>query len=123
MFDAFELERPGHAEPMGVGAIRVFVTRVSKAREEIVELIPDRRLSYVLLSGFPLRNYRADVDLTPDASGGTSISWRASFDPIYRGTGWFWRLFLARVLKKSAADLAAGAENPRVVAQLQGAAM
>jgi hypothetical protein len=57
-----------------VGAIRVFITKVSRAREEIVELIPDRRLSYVLLSGYPFRDYRADVDLEPTGDGGTVIS-------------------------------------------------
>jgi hypothetical protein len=110
-FDAFELERPGHAEPMGVGAIRVFSTAVSRAREEVVELVTDRRLSYILLSGFPFLNYRADVDLTAVAEGGTVIDWRASFDPKYPGTGWFWRLFMTTVLRKIATDLAARAEK------------
>ena len=70
MFDRFELERPGRDEPFGLGAVRVFITKVSRAREEIVELVPERRLSYVLLSGLPLRGYRADVDIAPEASGG-----------------------------------------------------
>jgi hypothetical protein len=96
MFDRFELERPGRDEPFGVGAIRVFITKVSRAREEIVELVPERRLSYVSLSGLPLRNYRADVDIAPEASGGAVIDWRASFEPKHFGTGWFWRLFMAR---------------------------
>jgi hypothetical protein len=109
MFDKFELERPGRDEPYGVGAIRVFITKVSRAREEIVELIPDRRLSYVLLSGYPFRDYRADVDLEPTGDGGTVISWRASFYPKHFATGWFWRLFMARVLAKTAAQLAAEA--------------
>ena len=51
MFNAFRLERLGRDEPFGVGAVRVFITSVSKAREEIVELVPNQRLSYVLLSG------------------------------------------------------------------------
>jgi hypothetical protein len=118
MFDSFELERPGQSEPMGLGAIRVFITKVSRAREEIVELIPGRRLSYILLSGLPFRNYRADVDLAPTAEGGTSISWQASFDAKYAGTGWFWRLFMTRILRHTASHLAAGAENPDVVARL-----
>jgi hypothetical protein len=110
MFDAFELERPGNEEPMGLGAIRVFSTALSRAREEIVELVPDRRLSYILLSGFPFNNYRADVDLSPRADGGTSIDWRASFEAKYPGTGWFWRLFMTAVLRKVASDLASAAD-------------
>jgi hypothetical protein len=110
MFDAFELERPGNEEPMGLGAIRVFSTALTRSREETVELVPDRRLSYALLSGFPFTDYRADVDLSPRADGGTSIAWRASFDPKYPGTGWFWRLFMTAVLRKVASDLASAAD-------------
>jgi hypothetical protein len=107
MFDKFELERPGRDEPYGIGAIRVFSTKVSRAREEVVELIPDRRLSYILLSGFPLVGYRADIDLAPTPEGGTSISWRASFTPRHSAMGWFWRFFIARVLDTTARRLAA----------------
>jgi Polyketide cyclase / dehydrase and lipid transport len=66
---SYELERPGQVTPCGLGAIRIFRTGTVTSREEIVELIPDRRLSYTLLSGLPLRGYRADIDLTPDGSG------------------------------------------------------
>jgi uncharacterized protein YndB with AHSA1/START domain len=111
MFDAFELERPGEGGRSGVGEIHVFSTALTHAREEVVELVPDRRLSYILLSGFPFKDYRADVDLSVREDGGTSIAWRASFDPKYKGTGWFWRLFVTAVLKKVASDLAIGAED------------
>jgi uncharacterized protein YndB with AHSA1/START domain len=111
IFDAFELVQPGEGGPSGVGEIHVFSTALTRAREEIVELVPDRRLSYILLSGFPFRDYRADVDLSAREDGGTSIEWRAAFDPKYKGTGWFWRLFMTAVLRKIASDLAAGAEK------------
>src|SRR5271163_2315943 len=111
MFDRFELERPGKDDPFGVGAIRVFITKVSRAREEIVELVPERRLSYALLSGFPFRGYRADVDVAPGPGGGSVIDWRASFEPKQFGTGWFWRLFMAGVLATTARQLAAAAED------------
>jgi uncharacterized protein YndB with AHSA1/START domain len=111
IFDGFELVRPGEGGPSGVGEIHVFSTALTRAREEIVEFVPDRRLSYILLSGFPFKDYRADVDLSAREDGGTSIAWRAAFDPKYKGTGWFWRLFMTAVLKKIAADLAAGAEK------------
>ena len=119
IFDAFELERPGRHEPYGVGAIRVFITNVSRVREEVVELIPDRRLSYVLLSGFPFREYRADVDIDRTNGGGTSISWCASFYPKHFGTGWFWRLFMKRILATMATQLASAAERSATLAHLQ----
>jgi hypothetical protein len=97
----------------------VFRTPTSCATEEVVELIPDRRLSYVLLSGMPFRDYRADVDLAPLQDGGTSIRWQSSFHAKYPGTGWFWRMVMNRVLKNTAEKLAAGAEDPAIVAAAQ----
>ena len=110
MFKSAELEQPGQDEPYGVGSIRVFSTSVTRAREQVVELIADRQLSYVLLSGLPFRNYRADVRLTSPGGSGTRIDWTASFQCRY-GTGWFWRLFMNGVLSKLAEQLAVAAEK------------
>ena len=110
MFKSTELEQPGQDEPYGVGSIRVFSTSVTRAREQVVELIADRQLSYVLLSGLPFRNYRADVRLTSPGGSGTRIDWTASFQCRY-GTGWFWRLFMNGVLSKLAEQLAVAAEK------------
>lgn len=77
-------------------------------------MVADQRLSYVLLSGFPMLNYQASVDLEPAPGGGTAISWRAAFDPKYPGTGWFWRLVMKNVLATIALQLAeAAASGPR----------
>jgi hypothetical protein len=109
MFVSSGLERPGDAEPEGVGAIRTFATQVSRTRELVTKLVPDRQLSYHLLSGFPFRNYHADVVLTP-LSEGTRIDWTATFLCRY-GTGWFWRTFMNRALSDMARKLAATAER------------
>jgi hypothetical protein len=92
IFNSAVLERAGNHEPYGVGAIRIFSTRTSKTREQVTELIPNQKLSYVLRSGLPLRDYRADVCLIPSDDGGTRVSSTASFQCAY-GTGWFWRTF------------------------------
>jgi uncharacterized protein YndB with AHSA1/START domain len=110
LFDSSELERAGNDERLGVGAIRTFSTRVSKTREQVTELIPDQKLSYVLLSGLPLRNYQAVVHLSSPESGITLLSWTASFQCRY-GTGWFWRIFMNHTLSKVAMQLAAAAEK------------
>lgn len=94
LFDAFDLERQGQDDPLGVDAIRVFSTRVSRAREEVVEMVPGRCLVYTLLSGFPFQDYRAEVDLLPGPTGKTLIRWHSSFRARYFGTSWFWRLFM-----------------------------
>jgi hypothetical protein len=93
--------------------MRVLTTPLAKVREETVDLVPNRRLSYVLLSGLPLRNYRADVDLEPLGDGAIMIVWRATFEKKYPGTGWFWQWLLGRVIKRVAEDLASGANDPR----------
>lgn len=117
LFDGFALEREGTGDDrLGVGAVRVFTTKVSRAREEVVEIVPDRRLSYVLLSGLPFENYRADVDLVPQADGGTLIRWRSRFDPRPAWMGWFWRGFMIRTLGQIGEQMARAAEDPAIVA-------
>lgn len=86
-------------------------TKLTTAREEVVEIVPNRRFSYELLSGFPFREYRADVDLLESDNRQTTIKWQASFYPRYAGTGWFWRLFMTQVLKSLAARLAAAGDH------------
>jgi uncharacterized protein YndB with AHSA1/START domain len=106
--ETYELERPGATSPCGLGAIRVYRTGRYTSREEIVELVPDRRLSYTLLSGLPLRGYRADVDISPDGDG-TVIHWRSRFTAAVPGTGWLYRLSLGRFIQRCADGLAAHA--------------
>ncbi|WP_151769864.1 SRPBCC family protein [Streptomyces abyssomicinicus] len=89
-----ESEAPGGGE--GVGAVRVFRTGRHVSRERIVASVPDRHFAYVLLSGLPLRDYRADVELTPGEDGGTTIRWRSVFRAKVPGTGWIYRAALHR---------------------------
>jgi len=117
MVGGYEMERPGRNEPHGLGEIRILRTWPFTAREEMVEFIPNRKVSYVLLSGFPMLNYRGETTLTPLPGGGTRIDWVSSFDPKYRSTGWFWRRFMTWVLTNMVRDLAAGAEDG-VIARL-----
>lgn len=78
--ESFDLERPGGAD--GLGEVRVFTTGRVRVREEIVERQAARRLTYTLLSGLAVRDYRAVIDLTP-RRGGTEIRWHTTF----RGEG------------------------------------
>lgn len=114
LFDSYELERPGQIDPLGVGSVRVFATRVSKTREEVVELVPNRRLSYTLLSGLPFVGYRADVDLEPRPGGGTLIRWCSRFRVKHFGVGWFWAWFMKRTLTTVTTQLAGGATNSMI---------
>jgi hypothetical protein len=106
--DAFELERQGDSEPEGVGAVRVLRSGRVTGRDTIVELVPDRRLSYTHVSSLPVRDYRGDIDLTPVA-GGTEIRWATSFEPKYPGTGGLLRRGLGGFIGRCTEGLAARA--------------
>ena len=113
MIDSFELAKPGRDEIHGVGAQRIFRTGRKVMLEEIVEVVPDRLVAYTLLSGFPMRDYRAETVLEGLPEGGTRISWRCSFYPKYWGTGWFWWLVMYFVLRDFVRALARTAEDPQ----------
>ncbi|HEY4401664.1 MAG TPA: SRPBCC family protein [Acidimicrobiia bacterium] len=108
--EAFELERTGDPPPEGVGAIRVFRRGRTTGRDEIVEVVPDRRLGYRSLSGLPVRDYRAHVALEPDGNG-TTIRWEASFSPKLPGTGRLLERGLRRFLEQCARGLAEHAQQ------------
>jgi hypothetical protein len=111
--ESFELERPGGPSPEGVGAVRVFRRGRTTGRDQVVELIPGRRLAYHSLSGLPVRNYHAQVDLRPTPHG-TAITWHASFLPKIPGTGPLLARGLRRFLDQCAHGLAdhAAASQP-----------
>jgi hypothetical protein len=108
--ESFELERAGDPALEGVGAIRVFRRGRTTGRDQIVEIVPGRRFGYVSLSGLPVRDYRAHVDLEPDGDG-TTIRWQASFAPKVAGTGWLLERGLRRFLGECAAGVAAHAAS------------
>jgi hypothetical protein len=103
--ESFELERPGTDEPEGVGAVRVLRGGRVVGRDEIVELVPERRFSYAHTSNLPVRDYRGDVDLEP-AGEGTAIRWVSEFEPKVPGTGWLLRRGLDGFVAKLAHGLA-----------------
>ena len=79
--------------------------RTFTSREEVVAYEPPHHFAYVLLKGVPVRDYRADVTLTPDGTG-TLITWTSTFEPKYPGTGWLMSAFLRGVLRDFARRLA-----------------
>jgi len=109
--DSFELERAGNPPPEGVGAIRVFKRGRVTGRDEIVEIVPGRRLGYISISGLAIKDYRASVDVedSGDDTGGAVIRWRASFFPKIPGTGALMHRGIRRFLQQCADGLAARA--------------
>ncbi len=108
---SFEHVRDGEGEPYGVGSLRIYRTPPLKLLEEVVELTPERRVGYILLSGLPFEGYRADVDIQPADGGGSQIRWSSRFVvtwPLARG---FFRRFMQGVLDEMVVKLAREAER------------
>ena len=99
-------------EPDGVGAVRRFARFGVGSQEEVLAWDPPHHLAYTILKGFPVRNYRADVTLTPDGSG-TLISWVATFDDKIPGAGPLLATVTSRMIKGFASDVAAYADRRR----------
>ena len=107
------LDREGEPAPDGVGAIRRFTTLGMGSREEVVAWEPPHHLGYVILTGFPVRNYRGDVVLATDGDR-TTLTWSSSFDTKIPGTGRLMHEVLFFIIRRFAAGVvrAADAESP-----------
>ena len=108
---SFEAVRPGEDGPYGVGSRRIFRTPPIKLLEEVVELVPGRRVAYTVISGLPFRGYRADIELAAAADGGTDIWWHNGFETTLPGTGWCWRAFMQGIFNEMTPQLAREAER------------
>jgi hypothetical protein len=106
-------ERTGHPEPGGVGAIRRLGLRPLWVREETVEYEQDRRHGYAMRTPLPIRDYRAELVLTPRAGGGTDLVWRGGFVERVPGSGPVLRAVLRAAISFLAKRLVRAAErNP-----------
>jgi uncharacterized protein YndB with AHSA1/START domain len=74
----------GDPDSGGVGAIRWMQYGRTRTVERVLEADRPRRLAYTVVGGIPVRNYRAEVTLTP-AGGGTHIRWTATWDRTLGG--------------------------------------
>jgi hypothetical protein len=102
-------EREGAPPPGGVGAVRLLKRFPMTLREELVEFEPPGRMAYTLLSGMPVRGYRAEVDLS-DAGDGTEIHWRSEFDAL-PGVGELYRWQLQKAFDDITVEVARYAER------------
>jgi hypothetical protein len=77
---------------------------------EIVDVVPDRGISYVALRLVGMREYRADISLTPLPHEGTDIRWRATFTPTLPFLSRLWEWYLDRSMRNVVGALARHAE-------------
>jgi len=105
-FDEVAVEQ-GHE----VGQIRRVRSGRITTRERIVGFDPPRRYVYEIVSGLPLRDYVAEVRLSPLTGGGTQVDWEARFRPKIPGTGWLLKLLLGRAIRRGADALVLRADS------------
>jgi uncharacterized protein YndB with AHSA1/START domain len=77
-------DSPRDAALGGAGAIRWMRYGRTTTVEKVLEVEDGRRMTYSVVKGIPVRNYQAEVTLTPTA-GGTRIRWTASWDRTLAG--------------------------------------
>lgn len=65
----------------GAGAVRA----IFPVKEKVVAYEPNSHYAYMMISPSPMKNYRADVRLTPK-DGGTLIEYSAQADPLIPGS-------------------------------------
>jgi len=77
-------ENLGGQAPDGAGVIRWMRYGRTTTVEKVLESERARRLVYTVGNGIPVRNYRAEVTLSPVGEG-THIRWAASWDRTLPG--------------------------------------
>jgi uncharacterized protein YndB with AHSA1/START domain len=78
-------EPPG-AGPSRPGSIQWFrFGRHTTSVEKILEIEAPSRIVYTVVRGIPVKNYRAEVTLTPNVPSGASIRWTATWDKTLMG--------------------------------------
>jgi Polyketide cyclase / dehydrase and lipid transport len=105
-FDEVAVEE-GHE----VGEIRRLRSGRITTRERIVGFEPPRRYVYEIVSGLPIRDYVAEVLVSPLAGNGTEVRWQARFRPKIPGTGWVLKRLLQGPVRKGAEALVRRADG------------
>src|SRR5215468_7022460 len=77
-------ENLGAQAPDSAGVIRWMRYGRTTTVERVLESERARRLVYTVVKGIPVRNYRAEVTLSPEGEG-THIRWTATWDRTLRG--------------------------------------
>ena len=107
---------PASQGPSREGSVQWFrYGRRTISVEKVLEVDEARRLVYTVERGIPVRNYRAEVTLTPIAPQGTSVLWTATWDATF--TGRMVHRRLQRVYRHVMTALIAAADHQDVPAR------
>ncbi|WP_436493219.1 SRPBCC family protein [Actinokineospora sp. HUAS TT18] len=106
-----KMVRAGESAPAGVGAVRALGHKPVLVREETLEYEQDRRHRYALRTPGPIKDYIAEITLTPREGGGTDLVWRGSFGERVPGTGPVLRLGMNKFIEALTKKLVRAAER------------
>lgn len=109
--DSLVTERSSGLDPHGrdpVGAVRAFRTGPIVTGERLTGLDEQTQLTYEDAFNWAIHDYRAVVDLTPTADGGTVIHWHGTYSARW-GRGWLMNRVMPSVMQRMADGLAAHA--------------
>ncbi len=109
-FDEASYAKEGEPAPHGVGAERAFRIGPFRSVDTVRSFDPPNRLAYGYSGPIPMKNYRAEVTLTPYGSG-TRIRWRAQFSPRIPLTGRLIQAVLGKVFRDLSSGLSRAAES------------
>ena len=105
-------EQHGDPAPAGVGAVRRVGMWPMLMREKTIVYELDRRHAYVQIGPpLPAKDYRAELVLAPNSTGGTELRWTGSFIEGLRGTGPLMLVFLRSVVWFLSGRLVKAAEH------------
>ena len=86
-FTSARLLEEGDPAPDGVGALRRFGVGPGGSEERVLVWDAPHHLAYTIVRGYPVRDYRSDVELRSLEGGGTAIRWHGTFDAKLPGSG------------------------------------
>jgi uncharacterized protein YndB with AHSA1/START domain len=111
-----KLEAEGAPDVNGVGAVRMLAEGPIAVREKVLEFEPKTRFVYTVVSGPPVRDYRATVTLEPRGSS-TMVHWSVSFRGKLPLVGHVMkpvvRFVITRLMQKASVESARRAQRAR----------
>lgn len=104
------LVTPGTPERNGLDAVRFLGVGPIGAKERMLVFEPGEHLAYTVVSGLPVRDYRADARLS-DGGDWTALEYEGRFQPLVPGTGPALSLLVRSVLRTLVSSLVRESER------------